>query len=361
MLMQAGPLQALPRTAGQEAGEDYTRTPAGSEQLRSAQGASESSAEPTTSATDEAAAGEQEPDPPEPSLAGEAVPTSDDSKATTRTLELVPGRTRAMETSDSGDHADAMEIEEPPASTVKQPCLAWIMHGDISRALYQAGLAEVLLEKIGPPAVVYSGGTSTLNALMLANGSSEELARGWEKLRAQHILFDTALEHAPLLAPRGRETSRLVGFVENALGYGDTDQPLVELQMFCGEHYSALPGGSAQPGSMGVATASLTEQNSGAWPWERAIRHLLASRVERVLLLGVDDAVSRSLELEQAMHTASERNIKVSVIGFDSGERPGLLDYLLPGSGSPERLMRDGREAALSWIDDEEIHPAMAT
>ncbi len=359
--MQAGPLQALPRTADQEADEDATRLPAGSDQHRSVQGAGESSPDPAISTSDEAAAGRQEPETPAPLLVDEAVPGSDNGKGAAPTLEIVPGPARSVEASDNGDHAAAVESEEQPASTAKQPCLAWIMHGDISRALYQAGLAEVLLEKFGPPAVVYSGGTSILNALMLANGRSEELTRGWEKLRAQHILFDTALEHAPLLAPRGREASRLVGFVENALDYRDTDQPLVELQMFCGEHYSALPSGSAQPGSMRVATVSLTEQNSGALPWERAIRHLLASRVDRVLLLGVDDAVSRSLELEQAIRTASERNIKVSVIGFDSGERPGLLDYLLPGSGSPERLMRDGREAALSWFDDEEFDTAVAT
>ncbi|GEM_PF-2366175 len=359
--MQAGPLQAQPRTADQEAGEDDTGPPAASDLRRSAQGAGKSSPGHAISVTGEAAPGRQEPEPPPPLLVGETVPTSDNGKGSARTLEIVPGPARAVEASDCGNHDGDVESEEQPASTAKQPCLAWIMHGDISRALYQAGLAEVLLDKFGPPAVVYSGGTSTLNALMLVNGSGEELARGWEKLRAQHILFDTALEHAPLLAPRGRETSRLVGFVENALSYGDTDQPRVELQMFCGEHYSALPGGRAQPGSMRVATASLTEQNSGAWPWERAIRHLLASRVDRVLLLGVDDAVSRSLELEQAMRTASERNIKVSVIGFDSGEKPGLLDYLLPGSGSPERLMRDGREAALSWIDDEEVDTAVAT
>jgi len=359
--MQAGPLQALPRTADQKAGEDHSRPLVGGDQNRSVQEVDQNIPEPTVAATDKTDAGVQEPETPAPLLGREAVHPSDNCKDTVRSLEIVPAPAKAAEPSDNGNHAEAIETEEQPVSTAKQPCLAWIMHGDISRALYQAGLAEVLLEKFGPPAVVYSGGTSTLNALMLANGSGEELARGWEKLRAQHILFDTALEHARLLAPRGRETSRLVGFVENSLGYGNTDQQLVELQMFCGEHYSALPGGSAQPGSMGVATASLTEQNGGAWPWERAIRHLLASSVDRVLLLGVDDAVSQSLELEQAMHTASERNIKVSVIGFDSGERPGLLDYLLPGSGSPERLMRDGREAALSWIDENEVATAVAT
>ncbi|MFQ5352414.1 MAG: hypothetical protein ACE5D3_04995 [Candidatus Binatia bacterium] len=226
------------------------------------------------------------------------------------------------------------------------------MHGDIAHALYQSGMLEVLLERVGAPPLVYSGGTSAINALLMCSGSVASLRQGWEELRKQHLLFETAIEQAPLLRPVINGHNTLTFFVDSQLSQHRFDAATVNLLLMCGDRYLSVPSSGRTSDTRTVALTSLAQHDTGPWPWIRAIEHAATSGVDRILMLGLEDTIARSADLLRATERAREQRVEIDALGFDSAEKPGLLDFLLPGSGTPERLMRDGREAALCWVEE---------
>ena len=79
---------------------------------------------------------------------------------------------------------------------------AWVLLGGLDCALYQAGIIDVVIERIARPHAIFAGGASVLGAALALDGKALVFRIGWERIRAAHVLGAAALERAPLVRLR---------------------------------------------------------------------------------------------------------------------------------------------------------------
>ena len=73
------------------------------------------------------------------------------------------------------------------------------------------------------------------------------------------------------------------------------------------------------------------------------------SGVERVFVFGLDARLRGHPLVTAVTNGGPAGDMEIAFIAAESGATPGVLAYLLPGLGGPERLIRDGRSAAEAW------------
>ena len=68
-----------------------------------------------------------------------------------------------------------------------------------------------------------------------------------------------------------------------------------------------------------------------------------------MVLVGPETEAAGSMR-ESAVPAAKNVGAELACIAYRTGENPRPIDFLLPGSGVPERLMADGDQAARNWL-----------
>jgi hypothetical protein len=225
---------------------------------------------------------------------------------------------------------------------------AWIVLGGLDHALYQAGLIEALLEELPPPRLALGSGPAAVNAVLITQGSRSRFQRGWEMLRQRHFLAGAALEALPLIGNVVGGTVALTEVLRALSASGPGRINGTQVQLLAGTHF--VPAAPAATGMDvgGLLALSLLER--GAEAAADGVRRAVEAGIARVLLLGLPLRAVDDERLAAELRRARDCGVEVCSIPYESAEDPGLLDYLLPGLGTQDRLVRDGVLAARTWL-----------
>jgi hypothetical protein len=219
--------------------------------------------------------------------------------------------------------------------------------GDLDAALYQSGVVAVWLEKLGAPHEIFAGGFSALNAVLAREHDPLAFRIGWERVRAAHVLADAAVQDSRLLRyvrngrhepiDVGRLLSRTVLRTEGAA-----------LNLLVGGVFVDATFGAGQ------SVGSLIEETLRLVPSASALAAAIDTAVvhgcTRILVPGVEERRIGQREVARAIEDARTHGAEVVFLPLSTRQRPGVLGYLLPGLGRADRLLRDGRRAALRWL-----------
>lgn len=230
---------------------------------------------------------------------------------------------------------------------------AWIVVGDLERALCQAGMLEALLRSGQRPSLIYAGGIATVNAMLSRSGRSADLQRGWERLRASRFLPAAALDARGTSLFVTRAHAKALKALRTLLAStipGDDTTGLVLLTT-TGIAEATLGSNGAGPLpdflSCEVLSADATPANIAA-----ALTDACRRGATRIIVCAVDEAdFADDTILRTAINSARTSGTEVGFLGTNGHSPLGLLHYLLPGSGGAERLIASGREAAQAFLD----------
>jgi hypothetical protein len=257
-----------------------------------------------------------------------------------------------------------MLLPEPPplpdAVSRELGDLVWVMVGGLASALQQAGVAAVLLETSSRPRCIFAAGFSVANALLAAEGDPAHFERGWEHLRARRFVATAALGSYRLLAAADGFLDELSTKLATLSGpatsghRGSTsangNRPERSAVRVAGEDgFVALPPDPIAPGWRSAVKSALRRSRTSAPLVAAAIREA-ASVAPHILVLGVDRPLQTHPDVDAARRLAHSAGAEVDFVTTPPEDAPGLLDYLLPGSGAPERLVTGGRAAAEAWL-----------
>jgi hypothetical protein len=227
---------------------------------------------------------------------------------------------------------------------------AWIMVGGLDRALLQAGIVGRLLEAGPAPLTLIASGFALANAILVASARRDEFERRWEQLRAHRFLATAALGNVRLLgALNGMFDELSSQLAEIAQASNSRADGGPEILAATEDGFSPLPHDSTTTTWRTAVKRSLRYASESAPLLAGAIREG-ASRARRVLVLGLDRTTQSHPDVDSALRAAAADGVKAMFVTAAAPRRPGLFDYLLPGSGAPERLMREGRSAADRWM-----------
>lgn len=235
----------------------------------------------------------------------------------------------------------------------------WVMVGGLASALQQAGVAAVLLETSARPRCIFAGGFSIANALLAADGEPAHFERGWEQLRARRFVATAALGSYRLLAAADGFFDELTTKLALLAGLGlpvhggptsaNGARPERSTVRVAGdEGFVVLPTEPTAPGWRSAVKSALRRSKASAPLVAAAIREA-ATVAPRILVLGVDRPLQTHPDVDAARRLALSAGAEVDFVTTPPEDAPGLLDYLLPGSGAPERLVSGGRSAAEAW------------
>jgi hypothetical protein len=222
----------------------------------------------------------------------------------------------------------------------------WIMLGGLDRALLQAGIVSRLLEAGRLPTVVIASGFAVTNAVLIAGARRDGFARRWEQLRAGRFLVSAALGNIRVLgALNGMfdDLSALLAELAHARPSGAASEP--EVLVATEDGFSSLPHDSATLGWRTAVKRSLRYTSESPPLLAGAIREA-ATRARCVLVLGLERTMQSHPDVDAAVRATRAEGARVTFVTAAMPRRAGLFDYLLPGSGAPERLMREGCSAA---------------
>jgi hypothetical protein len=227
----------------------------------------------------------------------------------------------------------------------------WIMVGGLDRALLQAGMVGRLLETGAPPAAIIASGFALANAVLVAGARTESFDRRWEQLRAHRFLVSAALGSVRLFGALNGVFDDLVALL------GDTVQGRKsragsgpEILVASEDGFSKLEHDCTTASWRGALKRSLRYTNESAPLVAGAICEASVSGGP-ILVLGLERTMQSHPDVEAACRAAAADGARVRFLTAAVPPRTGLLGYLLPGSGAPERLMNEGRQAAERWID----------
>jgi hypothetical protein len=100
--------------------------------------------------------------------------------------------------------------------------------------------------------------------------------------------------------------------------------------------------------------ASLLEETLRVVPTASALAAAIDAAVargsSRILVPGIEERRIGQREVARALEDGRAHGAEVVFLPLSTRQRPGVLGYLLPGLGRPDRLWRDGRRAALRWL-----------
>ncbi|HET9061822.1 MAG TPA: hypothetical protein VFO62_00905 [Candidatus Binatia bacterium] len=227
---------------------------------------------------------------------------------------------------------------------------AWVMVGGLDRALLQAGIIGRLLEGGAQPVTLIASGVALANAVLVASARRDEFERRWEQLRAHRFLASAALGNVRLLGALNgmfdELSAQLAEIVQAKAARADGGPVILAATE---EGFSPLPHDCTTSNWRAAVKRSLRYSSESAPLIAGAIREG-ASRASRVLVLGLERTMQSHPDVDSACRAAAADGVKTMFVTTAAPRRAGLLDYLLPGSGAPERLMREGRSAADRWM-----------
>jgi len=224
------------------------------------------------------------------------------------------------------------------------------MAGGLDRALLQAGIVGRLLEAGKPPVAIIAAGIAAANAVLVAGPRRETFDRRWEQLREGRFLVSAALGSLRLLGALNAMVDDLVALLaEIAQAKNTRADAGPEILVATEEGFAKLPHDSATSSWRSLLKQSLRYTSESPPLIAGAIREA-ATRGDPVLILGLERTMQSHPDVDAACRAAAAEGVRVTFVTAAAPRKAGLLEYLLPGSGAPERLMNDGRSAAERWI-----------
>jgi hypothetical protein len=222
----------------------------------------------------------------------------------------------------------------------------WIVVGGLERALLQAGIIGRLLEAQPQPVSVIASGFALANAVLVAGAHRETFERRWEQLRASRFLVSAALGSVRLLGALNGMFDDLVTLIaEIAQAKRARDDAGPEILAATEDGFAKLPHDSTTAAWRAAVKRSLRYTSESAPLIAGAIREA-ATRGGPIWVLGLERTMQSHPDVDAACRAAAADGARVTFVTATAPRKAGLLDYLLPGSGAPERLMNEGRSAA---------------
>jgi hypothetical protein len=252
------------------------------------------------------------------------------------------GRYRSAGDEHSG-HLLEHEDERPDGAS-------WILVGGLDRALLQAGIIGRLLEAGQRPATIISSGFALANAVLVAGTRREPFDRSWEQLRAGRFLVSAALGSVRLLGALNGMYDDLVSVLAEVVqGRRSRADAEPEILVATEDGFAELGRDSTSTSWRAALKRSLRYTSESAPLVAGAIREA-ALRGGPILVLGLERTMQSHPDIDAACRGAAAEGTPVAFLMATAAHRSALLDYILPGSGVPERLMNLGRAAADQWM-----------
>ena len=249
-----------------------------------------------------------------------------------------------------------MLLSEPPRADATgngakaREGAVWILIGGLDRALLQAGIVGRLLEAESPPACIIASGFAVANAVLLTGARREMFSRRWEHLRASRFLVSAALGSVRLLGALNGTFDDLAALLaETAQSKTSRANAGPEVLVATEDGFTALPRDGSASAWRAVVKGSLRYASENPPLLAGAIREA-AGRGSPVLVLGLERTAQSHPDVDAACRAAGAAGVRVAFVTAASPRKAGLFDYLLPGSGAPERLVYEGRSAAERWM-----------
>jgi hypothetical protein len=236
------------------------------------------------------------------------------------------------------------EGEPEVAGTASAPAEGtWILLGDLTAALYQAGYIGELLANGRPPERIVGAGFGAINAILASPGRADLFTRGWERLRSRHFIMTAALEATSGLAARFSSQDSIVQAAKYAAAFVDTDTR-AEVLLVSGERFIAC---TPDEGSRAIDLLGPALRRTDVEPdtVSAAINAAGQSRGQ-TLVWGPDQWTASSPLVHKAIEDAAASATTVGFVEADPQSPASLIELLLPGSGAVERTMARGRAAA---------------
>lgn len=234
---------------------------------------------------------------------------------------------------------------EPSADAV------WILFGGLDRSLVQTGIVGRLLEAGKRPSLLITSGFALANAVLVAGARRTTFDRRWEHLRASRFLASAALGSLRLLGTLNGMFDDLVALLADVAQHRETGADGgPEILVATEEGFAELPLDSTTSTWRAAVKGSLRYTSESAPLVAGAIREGAGRRRGPIVVLGLERTMQSHPDVDAARRAAGADGVRVTFITATPRQKAGLLDYLLTGSGTPERLIRDGRTAAERWM-----------
>ena len=239
-----------------------------------------------------------------------------------------------------------LQSESEAADTTSAPAEGtWILLGDLTAALYQAGYIGELLANGRPPALIVGAGFGAINALFASSGRSDLFTRGWERLRSRHFIMAAALEATSGLAARFSSQDSLVQAAKYAAAFVDVH---AEVLLVSGERFIAC---TPDEGSRAIDLLGPALRRTDVEPdTVSAAINAAGEFGEPALVWGPDPWTASSPLVHKAIEDAAASTTTVGFVESDPQTPASLIELLLPGSGAVERTMARGRAAARAYL-----------
>jgi len=226
----------------------------------------------------------------------------------------------------------------------------WILLGGLDRALLQAGIIGRLLEAGQRPATIISSGFALANAVLVAGTRREAFDRSWERLRASRFLVSAALGSVRLLGALNGMFDDLTSVLAEVSQSRKSGTSLVpEILIATEDGFTELGHDPTSASWRAALKRSLRYTSESAPLVAGAIREAIV-RGGPILVLGLERTMQSHPDVDAARRAAAAEGVSLAFLTATASRKAALLDYLLPGSGAPERLMNLGRVAAERWM-----------
>ncbi len=226
---------------------------------------------------------------------------------------------------------------------------AWVMHGDLRAALFQAGVCTRLCIGLPPPTALYCGGYATINAVLAACGGTAALNSGWEMLRSNRLLFDAGLRGVPLLTTFAGHGTRIEKLLCDKFSKPTAGRRQLQVYARVDDAYREIAKDLGKDPAASLAARAMRDTSQADSVWVASVEAAISAGARKILLIGSSSADADATPAE-ATRVARAAGAELATIRFHSDERPRVLDFVWPGSGVPERLMIDGAAAAEAWL-----------
>lgn len=226
---------------------------------------------------------------------------------------------------------------------------AWVLLGGLDRTLVQAGMVCELLEARRRVDVIVAAGLTAVNAVLASTGAPHTFARNWEALRARRFLPSSALGSSRVFARRGWVDRLLDALADTVHSNTDRGRDRSACHVAIDDGFERLPTDTSDPHWRALLRQTL-RYAAAPPPLLAAAIGEAAGMAADVIVLGAERTSQTHPDVEAAIRAAKHSGVAVEFVTSPGQRQVGVLQYLLPGSGAPERLHRDGRGAASRWL-----------
>jgi hypothetical protein len=228
---------------------------------------------------------------------------------------------------------------------------AWILVGGLEQALQQSGIVAALFERGIIAGHVIGSGYACVNAILAATGDSATFVRGWERLRQRHFLPRAAFCAGRFLGTVNGLVDALAGDIAEALpATNGATSEAAHVLVTLDDGFVALPPDASSSEWRSAVKQTLRKAGVASPALVAAAIREAAGLSGHVVVIGIERTAQAHPDVEAASRSARAVGASVAFIAAVAPRKISLIEYLLPGSGAPERLQREGFTSAARWL-----------